>query len=358
MEDNKLDFLMGALSPTGFCGYYSQILKDTNGTTAALLKAAPGCGKSTLLKRIAAALLEMGETVELIHCSADPSSLDGVICKRRKFSIVDATAPHTLEPEYPVAFEDIIPLYGALNRDLLQHNRKAIVALFKRYKCLQERATRYITAAGSLLQDTMRVAQSCTDTAKATAFAEGLSRKYLPHVESGEGSEEIRLLSAITLDGQIFYTSTIKKLSKTLIVLDDEFGAASKTIMHTLRQEALKKGHEIITCYCSMSPYDKIEHIFVPKLGVGFVTSNDYHSILNENARIIHCLRFCEKDAIKAKRKRLRFNKKAIAELFAQASLIQAEAKACHDELESYYISALDFSSLDVAFNEIINRLN
>ena len=53
-----------------------------------------GCGKSTLLRRIAAHLEEQGETVELIHCSSDPDSLDGVICGARKFSVVDATPPH------------------------------------------------------------------------------------------------------------------------------------------------------------------------------------------------------------------------------------------------------------------------
>ena len=55
-----------------------------------LVGGAPGIGKSTLLRRIAAHLEEQGETVELIHCSSDPDSLDGVICGARKFSVVNA----------------------------------------------------------------------------------------------------------------------------------------------------------------------------------------------------------------------------------------------------------------------------
>lgn len=353
MEENKLDFLLGALSPTGFCGYYAQAVSDNGGTTAALLKAAPGCGKSTLLKRVADELVLQGEKVELIHCSQDPQSLDGVICKKRKFVIVDATSPHSLEPEYPIAFEDIISLYSALDRGFLQQNRKALVTLFKKCKGLQERATRYITAAGSLLQDSMRVAVSCTDIAKAQAFAAGLGQKYF--AKNGSGAfEDIRLLSAITLDGLIFYDETVKKLAKNLIVLEDEFGAASKAMLHVIRAEALKREHKIITCYCSMSPYDKIEHIFIPELSVGFVTSNQYHAIENTDCRVIHCARFCDKEGLKLRRKRLRFNKKAIAELFCQASIIQAEAKECHDELESYYVRAIDFKILDKAFAEIM----
>lgn len=94
MQQQELDFFLGALSPTGFSSYYTQVVKDAETQTSALLKAGPGCGKSTLLRRIAAHLEEQGETVELIHCSSDPDSLDGVICGARKFSVVDATPPH------------------------------------------------------------------------------------------------------------------------------------------------------------------------------------------------------------------------------------------------------------------------
>ena len=75
MQQQELDFFLGALSPTGFSSYYTQVVKDAETQTSALLKAGPGCGKSTLLRRIAA-------------------SLDGVICGARKFSVVDATPPH------------------------------------------------------------------------------------------------------------------------------------------------------------------------------------------------------------------------------------------------------------------------
>ena len=157
-----------------------------------------------------------------------------------------------LEPVYPVAFEDIVSLYRAVDRHKLQAHRSEIISLFRQNKALVERATRYITAAGSLLQDSMRVALSCTDTAKARAFAGTLSRRYIS--SSGEAPhEEIRLLSALTLQGIIFYSNTIAKLADTIVVLDDEYGAASRTLLYALREEALQKGHNIVTCYCSMS---------------------------------------------------------------------------------------------------------
>lgn len=91
-------------------------------------------------------------------------------------------------------------------------------------------------------------------------------------------------------------------------------------------------------------PIRKIEHLFIPALRLCFVTSNSYHPIQFSGQRTIHCTRFCNKEGLKLRRKRLHFNKRAVDELFAQASSIQKEAKECHDALEQYYIDAVDFT--------------
>lgn len=38
-----------------------------------------------------------------------------------------------------------------------------------------------------------------------------------------------------------FYSNTIAKLADTIVVLDDEYGAASRTLLYALREEALQK---------------------------------------------------------------------------------------------------------------------
>ena len=76
-QGQKLDFLLGAMSPCGFVGYFDQLLAPRGEWNSLLIKAGPGCGKSTMMTKIADALVSQGETVELIHCSSDPDSLDG-----------------------------------------------------------------------------------------------------------------------------------------------------------------------------------------------------------------------------------------------------------------------------------------
>lgn len=352
MQGKELDFFLGALSPSGFCSYYLQAIPSEQTQTAVLLKAGPGCGKSTLLKRAAEKLLSQGETVEHIHCAGDPDSFDGVICQERNLALLDATAPHALEPHYPGAFEDVISLYSHVDRAQLRIHREEIIALHRQYNHQTERAVRYITAAGSLLQDSMRVAMCCTDLAKTRRFAETLSKRYLPSTK-GQGSETIRLLSAITSQGHVFYADTIQKLADTIIVLDDEYGAVGRTLMQTLRQQALSKGHRIITCYCSICPYEKIEHLLLPEIGVAFVTSNHYHPVQFENQRTIHYTRFTEKEGLKLRRKRLRFNKKATSELLEQATDMLQQGNQTHAELETYYKAALNFEALEATYQDI-----
>lgn len=353
MQAKQTDFFLGGMCPTGYAGYYSQILQNKNDTVV-LLKAGPGCGKSTLLKKLAAELQRRGYAIEAVHCAADPYSLDGIICRELHFSIVDATAPHAIEPSYPVAFEDVITLYNALQRTKLQEHRTEIMALFNRYKALQERTMRYITAAGSLLQDTQRVALCCTDTHKAKQTAVSLSRKYLPQLTT-PAQENARLLSANTLDGPVVYSDTIYTLADTVVAIDDPYGAASKAVLQQLRDEALQKGHRFYSCYCSMSPHDKLEHLIFPDLRLAFTTQNPYHKF--SAVRTIHYTRFSNNEMLNQRKKRLKFNQKAAQELLLQASAMQREAKQCHDELERFYSQNFNFEVLEIAYRQILSYL-
>lgn len=353
----QLDFLLGAVSPMGFYGYFEQFTGNSGGMHTVLIKAGPGCGKSTLMKKIAGRLIEKGCDAELIHCSSDPESLDGVICREMNFCILDATAPHTLEPMYPIVCEEVLSLYHLIDREKIQKNKDEAVTLFKRCSSLQERSARYITAAGSLIADSARVAHCATDFEKAQDFAKQLCRKYIPKAD-GTGTESVRLLSAVILNGHIFYSDTVSKLCpEKLVILHDEYGAASAHILKYIRNNALEKGHDIITCYCPMSPNEKIEHIIIPALKTGFITDNFYHSMPASKTRVIHCTRFMNKELLTMRRQRLRFNRKAADELFSQANMLQREAKENHDMLENHYKAAIDFSAVSSLCEQLLQRL-
>lgn len=343
MENDKksVDFFLGAVGPGGFRGYFEQ-LGGEPGIQLYLIKSGPGCGKSTMMRKIAA---KARGPVERVHCSSDPDSLDGVILTEPFAAVLDATAPHALDPAYPGAAEEVVSLYHTMDTRALKAHRAEIVALFRRCKCLQDRAARYIASAAGLLADSRRTAAGAADLEKARAYAGRLALRYLPR-RGGEGRESIRLLSAVTPKGHKVFRETIPALADTLAVFHDEYGACSSLLMELLRGLALERGYHIVTCPCPLSE-DKIDHLFLPELRLAFLTSNSWHPMAFDGQKNIHCTRFEAKERLRCRKKRLRFNRRAAADLLEQASVMQREAKASHDELETYYGGAIDFAAVN-----------
>lgn len=357
MQRQMLDFFLGAVSPAGFAGYFDQLLRLEPSWRVLLIKGGPGCGKSTLMRRIAQAFFLKGEQVERIHCSSDPDSLDGVICPKQRFAIVDATAPHVLEPRVPVAAQEVVSLYDYLDRDSLQSSRDEISLLFDRCSLLQERAARYVTAAAGLITDSARIGLASANLPAAQTFAQKLASRRLP-ATSRPPQEQIRLLSANTPNGRTIYRSTVDLLADTVLVLEDEEGAVSKAMMQTLRQAALARGQRFYTCYCPLAPCDKIDHLLFPNLSLAIVTSNSWHPFAAKNSRVIHCRRFCQKELLANYRHRLRFNRKTANCLLEQASDLQRQAKQLHDQLEVYYKTAADFAAIDQLTSRLLQDLS
>lgn len=89
-----LHFFLGANTPQGFVSRFDQLADPNDGWREFVIKGGPGTGKSSLMKRIAAEKGERCQRVEMIHCSSDVDSLDGVILPDIKTAIGDGTSPH------------------------------------------------------------------------------------------------------------------------------------------------------------------------------------------------------------------------------------------------------------------------
>ena len=139
----SVDFFLGTTTPAGFKGYFRQLGQEP-GMQLYLIKSGPGCGKSTMMKQLAQ--LSAGP-VQRIHCASDPDSLDGVVFCDKDAAILDATAPHTLEPLAPGADEVVVSLYHTISPEALRPHRDQIRDLFAQNAALRSRAARYIASA-------------------------------------------------------------------------------------------------------------------------------------------------------------------------------------------------------------------
>ena len=179
IRTDSIDFFLGATTPAGFKGYFEP-LRHEPGMQLYLIKSGPGCGKSTLMKHIAQAAEQKGERIEKIHCASDPDSLDGVIFPEKRQAILDATAPHTMEPDAPGADEVVVSLYHTIDAAKLSLHREEVKALFARNASLRSRAARYIASAGSLLLDSRRAEACCANFEKVRRYAKRLCTRMLP----------------------------------------------------------------------------------------------------------------------------------------------------------------------------------
>ena len=91
-----VDYFLAANSSSGFVSFFDELSNPEDDWRLFILKGGPGTGKSSLMKAIGAHMSALGKRVEFLHCSSDPSSLDGIILWEDKVCFSDGTAPHVM----------------------------------------------------------------------------------------------------------------------------------------------------------------------------------------------------------------------------------------------------------------------
>ncbi len=336
-------FFFGANTPQGFYGFHETDLYDPrDGWIAFLIKSGAGTGKATFMRRLWERAVEKGITGETVYCSSDPDSLDAIRFPAQKLCVVDATAPHILEPTAYGECEQLVPFGCCLPLTLTENTED----WFKEAEACaagHARCCRLMGAAAGLLENNRRLQDSALRHDKIDATARRLAEKELGTKRNTRGQEMRRFLSAITPQGHRFFAETACALCPTIYVLEDEYGAAASALLTTLKEELLRRGHDLIACPCPLSPQTKLDHLLIPTEGVAFLTSNSHHRVTFPVYRRIHAARFMEDGTLPARKQQLRFNRRAAAELLREAAAHAAEAKRHHDRMEERHVTHMDW---------------
>ena len=339
-------FFLGANSKHGFVSYFDKLQEQNSSLELIILKGGPGSGKSSLMKRVSLAAEQKGHEIEYIPCASDPNSLDGFIDKTIEFAMIDGTSPHVEDPHYPGAASRIINLGDNWKADSLKENKLDIICLNKKIEQCHKSATAYIKSASALLDENRRV--SAPYMKKTDIYT--LAAKFAAMIPIGfDGIEQTRLLSAVSVGEVRFFNDTLKCYADKIYCIDDPWGSASDYFMKAIRDAAIGRDADIISCPCSISP-EKTEHIIIPGERVAFVTSNLIHPAQKNAISIINNA-YDDFDKTDLE-KRL----SDAARLLSDASKFIEKAKKLHDELEAFYVSAMDFSLTDKTCEDIITR--
>ena len=324
-------------------GFYSCFPGVMEGKTRLfLLKGGPGVGKSSMMKRVARALDDAGIDYELFPCSSDPGSLDAVCAPALGITMMDATAPHHYDPSVPGARDTLVSLGDDLDEALLQRDRERISDLFSGVSERFRRAYCYLSAAAQVHR---AVEQAQPDSVRAARMAREIAGRYLS-AEQGAGRRRDLFGAAYTPLG---YVSFLKELPRARSVrLISSFGHTASPLLERLLEEALLRGYDAVALRDPLRP-EYLAHLYLPSAGLLFTTDE-----ADDAAEKV------DTGALYGKSSAVNKNdEETFTALIAQATDELKAAMALHDDLESYYIAAMDFTrwqkTLDALLEEILS---
>ena len=350
-SQKEIRFFLGSNTKKGFISLFEQLREPMKGKRMYILKGGPGSGKSSLMKRIGASLEELGHRLEYFPCASDPDSLDALLDYDALISIVDGTAPHTMDPKYPGAYDIIINLGEAWDQKELMKNKFKIMELTDMITGYHSMASYCITAATTLLETNRTVAKLFIDR-DAIRKAFNLLAGELEYAKKGE--EHKRLMSAVSVGKVVFFEDTLQKLCPKLYIISDDWGAAAGSLLEELHVYALTMKLEVYTCYCSIESPNKIDHLLFPSLGIGITTANPFHTPKYTSGFPVDGLMLSIPEADTAV---LKGNLETARNLVDSAARNVEKAKILHDELEAFYISSMDFTKVDTIYEQLLKEI-
>ncbi len=219
----QVRYFLGANSPHGFYSLYNQLIDPARAESIYILKGGAGCGKSSLMKRVAAQMEAAGLSVEYIYCSGDIDSLDAILIPEKKSAVIDGTAPHIVEPQYPGLVEHYVNLERCYHTKELAPLRREIMELISGYKSCYSRAYHCLNAVAEIEEDQRTIFAAPTLEEHIAKRAKGIISRELKGKGkwAAPGTVRQRFLSAITHDGVVCWFDTADTLCERVYELVD-----------------------------------------------------------------------------------------------------------------------------------------
>lgn len=347
-------FFLGANSGLGFQNLFTKFCDPKNFRDLLILKGGPGCGKSTMMRRIGQAMEERGETVEYLHCSGDPDSLDGVYISRIATAVVDGTSPHIIEPRYPVAADRYVNLGQFYDIEKGKQARDEIILRTNAYKEAYRGAYHVLCAARELEEQRSSLLDQGVDLDKLARRTEGILSREIRGRGSG-GADQYRFLGSITYKGAVWRFDSVETLCPRIYHLLDSAGFAAP-MLEQIHAAAHAKDYAVIVCP-DPEHMERIQHLLIPELGLAFVTVREGMECDSESYRRIHLDAMVAPDYLKRWKGKLKLMRKMTRTLRQEGIDLLRTAKEEHDRLEAIYHPYVDFDGLDALTQQEIGRI-
>ncbi|MGH4050697.1 MAG: PRK06851 family protein [Clostridium sp.] len=356
MQGTIKNFFPGGNTSKGFYSYYKYILKQDEARRIICIKGGPGTGKSSLMKKVSKYFNEKGYDIEHHHCSSDNNSLDGIVIKELNVAIVDATAPHVVDPINPGAVDEVLNMGDCWDEEGFKKNRHKIIGINKKVGKTFQRAYRFFGAAKLVYDDWHTYNNEALNIDKLNILKEDLKKSLFTTTPANIGYDRHLFATAFTPNGIITYIENLSAGYKNIYVLKGGPGTGKSNVLEFLSTEALRRGYYVEIFHTPLIP-EKIEHILIPDLNIAILTSNeinnlDLHGIVID---MKDCLNLSTLEDTKVE---MQYDSTEFYSLLNKGLATIKGAKSLHDELETYFIPNMDFSKLDDVFTNVIKKLN
>ncbi|MBQ8403227.1 MAG: hypothetical protein IJX55_02235 [Clostridia bacterium] len=326
-------YFAAANTEAGFRSLFAEVFSPGELSRIYIIKGGPGTGKSTFMYGIASLAEERGLATEYYYCSADTGSLDGVKIPALGVAVLDGTSPHTSDPRYPGACETIVNLGQNFDVEKLREHRAQIEALTDECSACYKRSARFLRAAGEVERLRLDLAGKTFDFAKARKAA----RRLLSRAKPGGGEYRERYISALGTRGRAHIQNSAEKGEK-IVQICGKYGA-EKLFLRVLCEQAQAFGYTLLR-HPDVLLHDYTEGLYIKELKTRYI-------ITEESEEQINAMRFVNAGVLAANRAKLRFAEKCYTSVLDGALAELSEMGKKHDELEKFYVSAMDFEKSD-----------
>lgn len=344
----------GGNTSQGFYSYYHYILPQEEANKIICIKGGPGTGKSSMMKKLGEYFNFNGYDIEYHHCSSDNNSLDAVLIPSLKVAILDGTAPHVVDPKNPGAVDEILNLSDCWNEKKLQNNKNEIISINKAIGNTFKRAYKYIEASKLIHDGWSNLNLEAMDFAKLNILKEKLKGELFNDKVSSLGKERHLFATAFTPNGIVTYIENLQENYKNIYVLNGEPGTCKSDILNFLSKEAINRGHYVEIFHKPLIP-EEIEHILIPDLSIALLTSNEINRKEFSGTQI-YTNELQNQNILNRNLSKTHDERENFYLLLNKGLDIISGAKELHDQLESYYIPAMNFDKVNEKYKKVLNE--
>lgn len=351
------NFFAGGNTTQGFYSFFHEIMSE-DAKRRFILKGGPGTGKSTFMSKIAAEISSYGYDVERFYCSSDVTSLDGIAIPALEAAVVDGTAPHIIEPEYPACVDEIINLGDFWDAKQITREKSDIIELTRQNKACYKRAYHYLKAARELYEDTCEINRSCVDLTGLNQVVRNLINEVFMDQRRNNRLGKIRHLfaSAITPQGLVNELPSIMKNFERQIIIKGEPGGGRQLLVERVADYAVHQGFDLEAYHCPITP-DKIEHIGIPDLKLAVVSSHPPHIYQVDNGETINLNDYLNQSKRWEYQYILHKNFVLFDELLDLAVKQLRQARVIYVSLEQKYIAYMDFEKIEQLIKDVTAKI-